>query len=52
MSPSWVYQAAARGVLPTVKLGRALRFDELALRRWLDAQTPRPTVMGLNLRGR
>ena len=52
MSTSWVYQAASAGSLPHVRIGRALRFDEAALRRWVDSQSQRPNVVALNLRSR
>lgn len=47
MSPSWVYQAAGRGALPCVRLGRALRFDEATLRKWLESQTANAVVVPL-----
>ena len=34
----WVVEAAARGDLPGVKLGRRWRFDGRDLEAWIDAQ--------------
>ena len=31
-----VYQLAREGVLPCVRLGRQIRFDERALRAWVE----------------
>lgn len=33
-SKSWVYQKAAAGLLPCLKLGGLLRFDPLAIKRF------------------
>jgi excisionase family DNA binding protein len=35
---STVYAWCARGRLPFVRLGRALRFDQKSLSRWIDEQ--------------
>ena len=35
---SWVYEAAARGELPSLKLGKYLRFDARDLRAYVDAK--------------
>lgn len=54
MSTSWVYQAAATGRLPAVvRIGRAVRFDASALRRWVDSQvtTSPATVVHLPKKG-
>ena len=40
VSRSWVYDAAARGVLPCSRLGGMLRFDPEELDRWLARQKP------------
>lgn len=46
MSTSWVYQAAADGRLPAVvRIGRAVRFDASALRRWVDTQATTPATV-------
>lgn len=38
--PSWVRRRANAGVIPSVRLGRYLRFDPVALRAWWStAQT-------------
>ena len=34
VSQSWVYTATRTGVLPAVRVGRAVRFDQSALRAW------------------
>ena len=34
----WIVEAAARGELPALKLGRVWRFDRRDLNDWLDAQ--------------
>lgn len=31
---TWVYEAARRGAIPHVKLGRYVRFDEAEVERW------------------
>ena len=35
VSKSWVYQAAACGALPCIRIGSALRFDPVAIRAWI-----------------
>jgi excisionase family DNA binding protein len=37
-SNSWVYKAAERGELPTIRIGAMLRFDPAAIRVWLEAK--------------
>jgi excisionase family DNA binding protein len=32
-----VYEMARQGLLPAVRVGRCVRFDEVRLRSWLDA---------------
>ncbi|PTL82534.1 helix-turn-helix domain-containing protein [Vitiosangium sp. GDMCC 1.1324] len=34
VSTSWVYQRAASGELPSLKVGGLLRFDPNAIRNW------------------
>jgi excisionase family DNA binding protein len=38
MSESWVYSAARSGVLPAIRLGRAVRFDPATLRAWVRGE--------------
>jgi excisionase family DNA binding protein len=38
MSESWVYTAARSGVLPAIRLGRAVRFDPATLRAWVRGE--------------
>jgi excisionase family DNA binding protein len=38
MSESWVYTAARSGVLPAIRLGRAVRFDPRTLRAWVRGE--------------
>lgn len=38
VSRSWVYDAAARGVIPSIRVGSMLRFDMRAIREWLAQQ--------------
>ncbi len=33
---SWVYRAARRGALPSVRCGRYRRFDERDVERWIE----------------
>jgi excisionase family DNA binding protein len=35
---SWVYRAARRGALPSVRCGRYRRFDERDIERWIEDQ--------------
>ena len=35
MQPQWVYKMVRRGVLPSIHLGRQVRIDEAALKKWL-----------------
>jgi len=35
VSRSWLYDAAARGALPCIRLGGMLRFDPEQLEQWL-----------------
>ncbi len=36
VSRSWVYEAAARGIIPSIRVGSMLRFDRHAIRAWLS----------------
>lgn len=38
VSRSWVYDAAARGIIPSIRVGSMLRFDARAIRAWLSQQ--------------
>jgi predicted DNA-binding transcriptional regulator AlpA len=38
LSPSWVYKAAAVGVLPSIRIGAALRFDPEEIRRFVRGE--------------
>jgi len=38
VSRSWVYDAAARGIIPSIRVGSMLRFDMNAIRAWLARQ--------------
>ena len=38
VSPSWVYQNSAAGVLPCRKLGGNLRFVPEEIREWINSQ--------------
>ncbi len=38
LAPSTVYAMIAGGVLPSVRIGTAIRVDRVALDRWLDEQ--------------
>jgi len=38
VSRSWVYDAAARGTIPSIRVGSMLRFDLRAIRSWLAQQ--------------
>ena len=40
VSRSWVYQAAAAGRMPCVRLGALLRFDAFTIRDWARGKTP------------
>jgi excisionase family DNA binding protein len=35
---TWIYKAAARGELPSIKLGKYLRFEPEQIEAWLAAQ--------------
>ncbi len=35
---SWVYKAARRGALPSVRCGRYRRFDKRDIERWIEDQ--------------
>lgn len=39
LSRAKVYELAAAGELPTVRIGTAVRFPEAALRRWISERT-------------
>jgi excisionase family DNA binding protein len=41
VSRSWVYQAAANGELPVVRIGSLLRFEPQAVQAWLRARSER-----------
>lgn len=41
VSRSWLYDAAARGALPCIRLGGMLRFDQDQIEQWLR-QLQRP----------
>ncbi|MEN9818571.1 MAG: hypothetical protein RLZ32_2451 [Gemmatimonadota bacterium] len=50
-SRSWVYQRAAEGALPSVKLGGLLRFDPQAIKQFFrtgGGTSPTRTVIPLN----
>ena len=38
VSRSWVYDAAARGIIPSIRVGSMLRFDAHAIQTWLSQQ--------------
>jgi excisionase family DNA binding protein len=38
VSRSWVYDAASRGLIPSIRVGSMLRFDMRAIRTWLSQQ--------------
>jgi len=38
VSRSWVYEAVARGIIPSIRVGSMLRFDMRAIRAWLAQQ--------------
>jgi|GraSoi2013_100cm_1033763.scaffolds.fasta_scaffold87902_2 excisionase family DNA binding protein len=38
VSKSWVYQAAASGTLPCIRLGALLRFEADTLRAWVRGE--------------
>ncbi len=40
MSLWWTYQAAAKGVLPCLRVGRAVRFRQEEVEHWLDRTRP------------
>lgn len=51
MSKSWVYQAAARGELPSVRVGRSLRFESAGLLLWVARRADSSVkVVSLNLK--
>lgn len=41
LSESWVYHEAAGGRLPSLKIGRKLRFDPDRIRAWATGSDPR-----------
>ena len=43
-SISWVYKAAERGELPSIRLGAMLRFDPSAIRAWLASRAAGATA--------
>lgn len=38
VSRSWVYQAAAAGNVPCIRIGAALRFEPEAIRAWMRGE--------------
>lgn len=47
VSRSWLYDAAARGALPCIRIGGMLRFDPEQLEQWLrQFQRPGGTTYG------
>ena len=34
----WIYDAASRGVIPHVRIGRQIRFNRREIRAWLEEQ--------------
>jgi excisionase family DNA binding protein len=38
VSRSWIYDAAARGIIPSIRVGSMLRFDMHTIRVWLAQQ--------------
>lgn len=38
VSRSWVYQSAAAGTIPCIRLGAALRFEPAAIQAWLNGE--------------
>ena len=38
MSESWLWQATARGEVPCVRIGRAVRYDPRDLQAFIDRQ--------------
>ncbi len=40
MSLWWTYQAAAKGVLPCLRVGRSVRFRQQEVEHWLDRNRP------------
>lgn len=38
-SASWVYKAVERGEIPCVRLGTMVRFDPIAVRRFVEARS-------------
>jgi excisionase family DNA binding protein len=46
LSRSWVYQASAAGVLPSVRFGSRLRFHPDVIRAWARGErTPSPIAL-------
>ena len=46
MSEEWVYRAAALGILPSLKIGRSLRFVPEKIAEWLDRQSVKAGLKG------
>jgi len=42
MSLWWIYTSAQQGTLPSIKVGRSLKFDPTAIRAWLDERARGP----------
>ena len=43
LSASWVFKRAADGTLPTLRIGRSLRFNPEAIRAWV-ANSPTASI--------
>jgi len=42
VSKWWLYRLASEGKIPAMRLGRAIRFDEGKIERWLDEKSNSP----------
>ncbi len=51
MSQSWVNKRAADGTLPVWRIGRSVRFDPAAVRRFAAGELPAGSVVPLKRRG-
>lgn len=51
LSTSWVYQAAERGELPTLRIGGRLRFDPAQIRAFAGGTLRQASVVTLQRRG-